>query len=139
MWMKIWGAILIGTLFVIFSCDTYTVKYLYTKSGRGIEQSIDAGIIEAGIVTDAQQGTVTLDENILKNAVKREFIRYMNLDSMMENAYMKNSQLDMSISYDSNGNPWIQVEFRTHISYSIRDISYPLTLSRRIAYESTYI
>lgn len=136
---EIMGAILIGTFFVIFSFDTYSVGYLYAKSGRGFEHSIDAGIIESGIVTDAQQGTVTLDEDMLRSAVKREFIRYMNLDPLMENAYMSGSQLDLKISYDSDGIPWIQVEFKTRISYSIKEISYPLSLSRRIAYESIYI
>ncbi|MEK4108638.1 MULTISPECIES: hypothetical protein [Paenibacillus] len=139
MWMKLWGAILIGTFFFIFSFDTYSVSYLYAKSGRAFEHSIDAGIIESGIVTDAQQGTVTLDEDMLRSAVKREFIRYMNLDPLMENAYMSGSQLDLKISYDSDGIPWIQVEFKTRISYSIKEISYPLSLSRRIAYESIYI
>lgn len=76
---------------------------------------------------------------MLRSAVKREFIRYMNLDPLMENAYMSGSQLDLKISYDSDGIPWIQVEFKTRISYSIKEISYPLSLSRRIAYESIYI
>lgn len=138
MWIKVLGIIFFGVFAIAFSSDLYVIDYTYNSTGRGIEHGIDAGIIRSGIVVDAQQGIVQLEESSLKDATKSEFMRYMKMDMNLENAIMKNSEFDLNLTYDAEGVPWVQVEFHTRVSFSIPFIDYPVTVNRKIAYESIY-
>lgn len=137
MWVKILGVILIGTIALGFISDLVVIDHVYSKGGRSIEHSIDAGIIKSGIVEDAQQGIVRLNESELKDATEAEFRHNMDLDSKLENKIMKNSQFNLQLTY-VDGIPWIEVEFRTHVSFTLPFIKYPITIRRKIAFESTY-
>lgn len=132
------GVLLFGLLFISFITDRYVISYTYESAGRGIEHSIDAGIVKAGIVADAQSGVVQLDEESLRNTIRSEFIQNMKLDSTMEGNYMKNSALEVEINYDANDIPWIQAQFKTNVSFSLPWASYPIIVNRKIAYESIY-
>lgn len=138
MWVKVMGVILFGVLGIALLTDWYVIDRVYDAVGRGIEHSIDAGIVRSGIVTDAQQGVVQLEPEALKAATKSEFIRYLGLSTNLENAIMKDSSFDLKLDYDDNGVPWVQVEFHTKVSFSFPDIEYPVTVNRKVAYESIY-
>jgi len=132
------GVLLFSLLLLSFVTDRYVISYTYESAGRGIEHSIDAGIVKAGIITDAQAGFVQLDEDSLRNTIRSEFIRNMKLNSTMESKYMKQSALEIEINYDANDVPWIQARFKTQVSFSFPWASYPITVNRKIAYESIY-
>lgn len=137
MWVKVLAAMLIGTIALSFLTDVYVIEQTYRKAGRAIEHSLDSGIVESGLVEDAQEGIVRLEPTALRDATKREFIRYMNLDDQLENKVLKDSQFDVSVSY-FDSIPVVNVKFKTNISFMIPDISYPITVNRNISYESIY-
>lgn len=137
MWVKVLAVMLIGTIALSFLTDVYVIEQTYRKAGRAIEHSLDSGIVASGIVEDAQEGIVRLELTALKDATRREFIRYMNLDEQLENKVMKDSQFDVSVSY-FDSIPVVNVKFKTNISFMIPDISYPITVNRNISYESIY-
>lgn len=137
MWVKVLAAMLIGTIALSFLTDIYVIEQTYRKAGRAIEHSLDSGIVASGIVEDAQEGIVRLEPTALRDATKREFIRYMNLDDQLENKVLKDSQFDVSVSY-FDSIPVVNVKFKTNISFMIPDISYPITVNRNISYESIY-
>lgn len=138
MWMKVLGVILFGILGLALLADLYVIEDIYDSAGRAVEHSIDAGIVRSGIVTDAQHGFVQLEQHALKAATQGEFIRSLKLDSNMENKVMKNSQFDLELKYDTDGIPWVEVVFKTQVSFSLPDIEYPVTVTRKIAYGSMY-
>lgn len=137
MWVKILAIMLFGTIGLAFLADLYVIEQTYTDTGRAIGHSIDAGIIRSGIVEDAQEGVVRLEVTALKSAVRDEFQNYLGLDDKLENRIMKDSELDVSISY-SDEVPVVNVVFSTKVSFSIPDIDYPVTVKRNILYESVY-
>lgn len=137
MWFKALFGVLIGIIAIGFLSDMLILDKTYTDSGRAIEHSIDAGIVESGIVEDAQQGIVRLEDSALKDATKAAFRRNMKLDEKLENKIMKDSSFDLKKTY-IDGIPWIQVEFRTHVSFSLPDVKYPVRVTRKIALESIY-
>lgn len=137
MWFKALFGVLLGIIAIGFLSDMLILDKTYTDSGRAIEHSIDAGIVESGIVEDAQQGIVRLEESALRDATKAAFRRNMNLDDKLENKIMKNSQFDLKKTYVDSV-PWIQVEFRTHVTFAFPDVQYPVTVKRKIAFESIY-
>ncbi|MNW32167.1 hypothetical protein D3C74_91030 [compost metagenome] len=137
MWVKVLAVILFGTIALAFLTDLYVIEQTYGKAGRAIEHSIDAGIIHSGIVEDAQEGVVRLEVAALRESVRDEFQDYMHLDDNLENRIMKDSQFDVSISYNDEV-PIVNVLFSTSVSFSIPDIDYPITVKRNILYESVY-
>lgn len=136
--IKAYFIMLFGFIGLAFLAGWYVVDSTYQSTGRGIEQGLDAGIIKSGYVEDAQKGYVRLEEKSLQYAVKEAFRKNMNLDSQLENNIMKNSQFQLQLTHDSNGVPWIEVEFHTHVSLFIKQIQYPITVNRKIGYESIY-
>ncbi|MBA9086492.1 hypothetical protein FHR92_002970 [Fontibacillus solani] len=138
MWIKVLGVILFGTICLAFLCDLIVLDYAYSSAGRGVEHSIDAGIIKSGIVVDAQNGLVQLNKPALQAAAKAEFIKYMGLTGDMENNIMKNSSYELSLVYDENDVPWIEVKFYTHVSFTIRAVEYPVKVNRKIDFVSVY-
>ncbi|WP_268627007.1 hypothetical protein [Paenibacillus alvei] len=137
MWVKVIAVILFGVIGLGFFCDYLVQDMVYSKTGRAIEHSIDAGIIKSGIVEDAKQGIVRLNPSDLKDATRSEFQRYMNLDSALENKVMKDSQFDLRMEY-IDGIPWIDVDFYTHVTFAFPDVKYTVRVNRKIAYESVY-
>ncbi|EJW14338.1 hypothetical protein M5X00_24320 [Paenibacillus alvei] len=137
MWFKVIFSIFIGMIAIGFLSDLWVLDRTFNDAGRAIEHSLDAGIIESGIVEDAQQGIVRLEESALRDSTKAAFKRNMKLDQNLENKIMKNSQFDLSKTY-IDGVPWIQVEFKTHVTFSFPDVKYPITVNRKIAFESIY-
>ncbi|WP_338709189.1 hypothetical protein [Paenibacillus amylolyticus] len=135
---KVLGLILIGILVIAFISDYLVVNSVYENSGRGIEHAIDAGIVKAGYVTDAQSGFVQLNQASLDAAIRSEFIRNLKLDATMKNPVMKDTSMDISIDYTSSDVPWISVQFKTNVSFLLPFITYPVTINRSIAYESVY-
>lgn len=139
MWIKVLGMILFGVIGIAFLMDLIVVNYSYDSAGRGIEHALDAGIVKSGYVTDAQEGTIDLDEATLIQSTRQEFIRYMKMNNAMENKVMKDTSFEVQLSYDREGIPWVQVQFHAKVSFSIPGITYPVDVKRKIAYESTYI
>ncbi|BFH18137.1 hypothetical protein J6TS7_38220 [Paenibacillus dendritiformis] len=137
MWIKAMFSIFIGMIAIGLMSDLWVLDRTYNDSGRAIEHSLDAGIIESGIVDDAQQGIVRLEESALRDATKAAFRRNMKLDQNLENKIMKNSHFELKKTY-IDGVPWIQVEFRTHVTFAFPDVQYPVTVKRKIAFESIY-
>lgn len=137
MWMKVIAVILFGTLGLAFVCDLIVIDEVYSKAGRAVEHSIDAGIIHSGIVEDAQQGIVRLNEPDLRDATQTAFRRNMNLDSQLQNKIIKNGRFNLKLDYIDSV-PWIQVEFKTDVSFSLPFIKYPITITRKVPYESIY-
>lgn len=138
MWIKVLGAILFGLILVVLVMDLLVVDSVYDSTGRTIENAIDAGIIRSGIVTDAQQGRVQLEQNTLRSATREAFIQSLGLNDAMENPVMKSSSFELHLTYDSGDVPWIDVVFRTHVSFALPGVSYPVTVHRNIPYESIY-
>lgn len=138
MWVKLLAVILFGTMGLAFICDWVVLDYTYTSAGRGIEHAIDAGIIKSEIVLDAQNGTVQLQEAALQQAVKNEFVEYMDMDNSMENKIMKHSSFELHLRYDDNNVPWVEVAFNTHVSFAVRGVDYPVQVNRKIDFESVY-
>lgn len=138
MWIKVCGAILFGLILTVLIMDFLVVDSVYDSNGRAIEHAIDAGIIRSGIVTDAQQGLVQLEQNTLRAATREAFIQSLHLSSTLENPIMKDSSFELKLTYDSSDVPWIDVVFRTHVSFAIPGVTYPVTIHRNIPYESIY-
>ncbi|ULO07134.1 hypothetical protein H1230_30065 [Paenibacillus sp. 19GGS1-52] len=138
MWIKVCGAILFGLILTVLIMDFLVVDSVYDSNGRAIEHAIDAGIIRSGIVTDAQQGLVQLEQNTLRAATREAFIQSLHLSSALENPIMKDSSFELKLTYDSSDVPWIDVVFRTHVSFAIPGVTYPVTIHRNIPYESIY-
>jgi hypothetical protein len=138
MWVKLLFIIFFGTIGIAFLCDYFALDYVYSSAGRGIEHSIDAGIIKSGIVVDAQNGIVKLDGSSLETTVKKEFAKYMGMDSNLENKLLKDSNFELSLVYDQNEVPWVHVKFDTRMSFAIRGVEYPVKVNRKIDFESVY-
>ncbi|MGG4108827.1 hypothetical protein AAXB25_33535 [Paenibacillus lautus] len=136
--IKAIGTILFGIIALALITDIVVVNYVHDSSGRAIEHSLDAGIVESGIVLDAQAGIVQLEPSSLKAAVQRQFIDSLNLSTSMENKVMKNSRMDLEMTYDGNDIPWIEVVFHTNVSFAIPGVTHDVTVNRKIAYESIY-
>lgn len=132
------GTIFFGLIVVALLADWYVVNYVHESTGRAIEHSLDAGIIDSGIVLDAQAGVVQLEPGSLKVAVANHFIDSLDLSASMENKIMKNSQLSLEMKYDTNDIPWIEVLFHTDVTFAIPGITHDVTVNRIIAYESIY-
>ncbi|MGG3278959.1 hypothetical protein [Paenibacillus solani] len=132
------GTIFFGLIVVALLADWFVVNYVHETTGRAIEHSLDAGIIESGIVLDAQAGVVQLKPDTLKAAVKKNFIDSLNLSGSMENKVMKKSEMSLEMEYDGNDVPWIEVLFHTNVTFAIPGITHDVTVNRKIAYESIY-
>jgi hypothetical protein len=138
MWIKVCGAILFGLILIVLVMDLLVVDSVYDSTGRAMEHAIDAGIIRSGIVRDAQQGLVQLEQNALRSATRDAFIRSLSLNAAMENPVLKDSSFELHLTYDSGDVPWIDVVFRTHVSFALPGVAYPVTVHRNIPYESIY-
>lgn len=138
MWMKVFGVMLFGVFGLAFLTDWYVIDTVYDSTGRGIEHSLDASIVKTGIVLDAQQGNVQLQQSQLLSVVKQEFIRNQNLNAEMENSIMKDSDLQLHLEYDADGVPWVTAIFYTKVSFMLPFIEYPVAVNRTIAYEGVY-
>jgi hypothetical protein len=136
--MKVVGIMLFGVIGLAFFTDWYVTDTVYDSTGRGIEHALDASIVKTGIVLDAQQGHVQLQQSQLLTTVKQEFIRNQNLNTEMENSIMKDSDLQLHLEYDANGVPWVTATFHTKVSFMLPFIEYPVTVYRKIAYEGVY-
>ena len=137
MWVKLLGLILFGTICLAFLTDLYVIESTYRKAGPAIEHAIDAAIIRAGIVEDAQEGVVRLEVSTLRDAIRSEFQKYMDLDDNLENKIMNDSYLETFISYVDE-RPIVNVKFNTNVSFTIPEIEYPVTVKRDVSYESVY-
>ncbi|MNN70583.1 hypothetical protein D3C81_1864490 [compost metagenome] len=104
-----------------------------------MEHAIDAGIIKSGIVTDAQAGVVQLEASSLASATREVFRESLGLSGSLENPVMKDSTFELTLHYDENEVPWIDVMFTTHVSFVMPGVSYPVRVHRNIPYESTYL
>ncbi|MGG1669983.1 hypothetical protein ACIFOE_04900 [Paenibacillus sp. NRS-1783] len=135
---KIFYVLLFGMMILAFSSDYVLVRYSYYTAGEAIDHGIDAGIIKAGIITDAQEGYVQLEERSLRQAVRSAFRDNMKMDDNLEKPFMHNTTFDLKLIYDSNNVPWIEVTFLTHVSFVIHGVEYPVYVHRKIAYESIY-
>ncbi|GGG06200.1 hypothetical protein GCM10010912_58530 [Paenibacillus albidus] len=138
MWIKVCGAILFGLILIVLVMDLLVVDSVYDSTGRAMEHSIDAGIVRSGIVTDAQQGKVQLEPNALRSATREAFRQALSLSGNLENAVMKDSQFELQLSYDADEVPWIDVVYRTHVSFALPGVQYPVTVHRNIPYESIF-
>ncbi|MEK8212567.1 hypothetical protein [Paenibacillus sp. FSL L8-0463] len=138
MWVKVCGSILFGLILIVLIMDLLVIDSVYDSTGRAIEHSIDAGIVRSGIVTDAQQGKVQLEENALRSSTREAFRVALSLNSSLENPVMKNSQFELQLRYDADEVPWIDVVFRTHVSFALPGVQYPVTIHRNIPYESVF-
>ncbi|MDN4090915.1 hypothetical protein [Paenibacillus polymyxa] len=128
----------VGIAIIILSTDRYVAYAVREHAGRSIEQSLDGGIIASGYVTDAQNGYVQLEEKSLEQAARLLFRKNMNLDSNLENRLMKGSDFKLKLTHDTDGVPWVEVEFHTHVSFFFGDHPYPINVARKIGYESIY-
>lgn len=131
----LWACIILG----IVTTDRYIAYAVKENAGRAIEQSLDAGIVAAGHVTDAQNGYVQLDETLLKRTIKETFRDNMNLDLNLENRLMKNTTFELDLVYDADGIPWMEVEFHTTVSFLLPNIEYPVDVARKIDFQSIYL
>ncbi len=138
MWIKVCGAILFGLILILLVMDLLVLDSVYDSNGRAIEHAIDSGIIRSGIVTDAQQGLIQLEQDTLRAATIQAFIQSQRLSAAMENPIMKDSSFELKLIYDSSDVPWIDVVFRTHVSFALPGVQYPVTIHRNIPYESIY-
>jgi len=137
MWIKVCGVILFGMIFLVLIMDLLVVDSVYDSSARAMEHSIDAGIIRSGIVTDAQQGLVQLNQSALHSATRNAFQYALNLSPELENVNMTDSTFILNLSY-KNDVPWIDVVFETHVSFALPGVQYPVRIHRNVPYESIY-
>ncbi|WP_213428532.1 MULTISPECIES: hypothetical protein [Paenibacillus] len=135
--MKIMAIILFGSMGLAFVLDLIVINEVHSQAGRAIEHSIDAGIVYSGKVEDAKQGIVRLDEWALREATRSEFQKNMGLDNHLENKIIKNGQFRLKLDYIEE-TPLILVEFGGDVSFSLPFLDYPITVQRRVPYESIY-
>jgi len=137
MWFKVVGAMFFGVIALALLSDLYVVYTIHQKAGRSIQHALDAGIVQATHENPLTKGNIELVKYEVMATAREVFQESMNVDEKLENEMMSDSQLQFDIYYNGK-TPMVEAIFHTQVSFSVPFIEYPVTVKRKIDYQSIY-
>lgn len=137
-WVKLIFVFIFSLIFLGIGSDAVGAYKVYDSMGRGMEQSLDAGIIASEDSESYTGGQVQLREDVLKAATVEQLKKNLKLDNNLDGSFIKNGQFTLIIHYDENKDPVIEMTFSVQFSLSFKDISYPIQVSKKVPYYTDY-
>ncbi len=139
MWMKMIGVIVFGVIALGFITDGVAAYKTYFAISRGMELALDSAIVHSYDEQSARGGLVQLDKDTLRQTAKEELARTLKLDNQLNGTFLKDSTLELDISYDDDRDPVLIMTFRSHFSFTFKGVSYPVQVAKKVPYYTDYI
>lgn len=100
--MRVPAWMILGLLLAMIMMDLTTILLVRSRVINAAELALDAALVGGIYLTDRGRGELFIDEAAGYNLACSYFKSNLNLNSNLENAFLKNTKLEIEINQNSN-------------------------------------